>query len=129
MIDRDSLVAQVILGELNCESFILPYAPSMLRYNVPTNMRWFSAIGTRTKVGGSEYRFIVKSEGKVLFESEPLNLYKSHIVPIVVEIPDGATNIELICDDMGSENNKQSVWANPMFRTKKPTEAQVLRLK
>ena len=117
----------VKVGGLDCKSFIFAHAPSRATYKVPSFAKFFSAIGSSR--AGTSYKFIITIDGEVIFESESIGNYKNNCVPIIVEIPEGSKVIELLVDEMGSMNNDNSAWANPMFRSKNPTPRQVLSLK
>ncbi|MDB4409159.1 NPCBM/NEW2 domain-containing protein, partial [Akkermansiaceae bacterium] len=117
----------VKVGGLDCKSFIFAHAPSRATYKVPSFAKFFSAMGSSR--AGISYKFIITIDGEVVFESRSLENYENNCVPIIVEIPEGSKVIGLLVDEMGSMNNDNSAWANPMFRSKKPTPRQVLSLK
>ena len=68
-------------------------------------------------------------DAEVVFESKELGSYEGAVAPFIVEIPSGSKTITLAIDEMGSNNNDHSVWANPMFKAKKQTLNLVLSLK
>ena len=120
-------VDKIKVGDLICEEYLFAHAHSEIRYRIPDFARFFSGVGTGK--GGGSYKFVVKVDGEVLFESEQRHDYKDALVPMIVEIPEGAKIIELVVNGFESINGDNSVWANPMFRAKKPTPGMVLSLK
>jgi hypothetical protein len=112
---------------LDCKRFIFAHAPSRASYKIPPFAKFFSAVGS--SLAGGSYKFIINIDREVVFESQKLSSYKTSSIPVIVEIPKGSKVIELIIDEMGSKNNDNSAWANPVFRSKKPTAKQVLSLK
>jgi hypothetical protein len=124
---EDTSERSLIVDGVDCDRFIFAHAPSNANYTIPLFAKFFSAVGAGT--GGNSYKFIIKIDREVFFESQKLSSYKTSSIPVIVEIPKGSKVIELIIDEMGSMNNDNSAWANPVFRSKKPTAKQVLSLK
>ena len=112
---------------LDCKKFIFAHAPSRARYKIPAFAKYFSAVGA--PLAGNSYKFIIKIDKEVVFESQSIEFYKNNRVAMIIDIPVGSKVIELLVDEIGSANNDNSAWANPMFRSEKPTPQQVLSLK
>ena len=124
---EDTSERSLIVDGVDCDRFIFAHAPSRASYKIPPFAKFFSAVGS--SLAGGSYKFIINIDREVVFESQGLSSYKTSSIPVIVEIPKGSKVIELIIDEMGSKNNDNSAWANPVFRSKKPTAKQVLSLK
>ena len=111
------------------KSLIWAPAPSLLSYKIPVGMHFFTAVGANLPKTSTSFKYIINIDGEEVFESKELSSYEDKVAPFIVEIPSGSKTITLTIDEMGSNNNDHSVWANPMFRAKKPTPGIVLSLK
>jgi hypothetical protein len=98
-----------ILGNEVCRDYLFAAAPSSLSYAIPAKTKYFTAIAYCAQ--SRHVKFIVKVDGQELFSVE-----KKAIAPVVVEIPDGAKVLELICEDLGDSNYDHSSWCFPAFR-------------
>ena len=111
-------------------SFIRATPPrAVLSYKIPKGMNYFTMIGANIPKTNTSFKYIISIDDEVVFESKELGSYEGDVAPFIVEIPNGSKTITLAIDEMGSNNNDHSVWANPMFRAKKPTLGFVLSLK
>jgi len=111
-------------------SFIKATPPlAVLSYKIPEGMNYFTMIGANYEGTSTSFKYIISIDEEVVFESKELGSYEGDVAPFIVEIPNGSKTITLAIDEMGSNNNDHSVWANPMFRAKKPTLGFVLSLK
>ncbi|MDA7660917.1 NPCBM/NEW2 domain-containing protein [Akkermansiaceae bacterium] len=106
-----------------------PAGGAILSYKIPDGMNYFTAVGTKLPGTSTSFKYIISIDDEVVFESKELGSYEGDVAPFIVEIPNGSKTITLAIDEMGSNNNDHSVWANPMFRAKKPTLGFVLSLK
>lgn len=106
---------EVFINQKPCNEYIYDAAPSELKYLIPSHANWFTAIGGAA--AGGEFKFIVKIDNAIVFESNKLSDYKNNQVEINIKIPKESKVIELIIDDMGSKNNDHSLWAYPNFRS------------
>ena len=121
--------APTIKGKV-VKSFIKAFPPrSVLSYKIPEGLNYFTAVGTNMPRANTSFKYIIRIDDEVVFESKELGSYEGDVAPFIVEIPGGSKTITLTIDEMGNQNNDQSVWANPMFRVKKPTPGFVLSLK
>ncbi|MDB2673311.1 NPCBM/NEW2 domain-containing protein [Akkermansiaceae bacterium] len=112
------------------KSFIKAVPPkAIISYKIPAGMNYFSMIGANLPGTSTSFKYIISIDEEVVFESKGLGSYEGAVAPFIVEVPSGSKTITLAIDEMGSNNNDHSVWANPMFRAKKPTPRQVLNLK
>ncbi|MDB4457457.1 NPCBM/NEW2 domain-containing protein [Akkermansiaceae bacterium] len=102
---------------------------AILSYKIPDGMTYFTAVGANLPKTSTSFKYIISIDEEVVFESKELGSYEGDVAPFIVEIPNGSKTITLAIDEMGSNNNDHSVWANPMFRAKKPTLGFVLSLK
>jgi hypothetical protein len=107
---------EVFINQKPCNEYIYDAAPSELKYLIPSHANWFTAIGGAA--AGGEFKFIVKIDNAIVFESNKLSDYKNNQVEIKIKIPKESKVIELIIDDMGSKDNDHSLWAYPNFRSK-----------
>lgn len=98
-----------LLGGAECRDYLFAHAPSSLSYAIPAKTKYFTAIAYAAK--SQSVKFIVKVDGKPLFDVE-----RKAIAPVVVEIPEGAKVLELICEDLGDSNYDHSSWCFPAFR-------------
>ena len=111
-------------------SFIKAFPPhSVLSYKIPEGMNYFTAVGANMPHTNTSFKYIISIDAEVVSESKELGSYEGDVAPFIIEIPNGSKTITLAIDEMGNQNNDQSVWANPMFRAKKPTLGFVLSLK
>jgi hypothetical protein len=106
---------EVFINQKPCNEYIYDAAPSELKYLIPSHVNWFTAIGGAA--AGGEFKFIVKIDNAIVFESNKLSDYKNSQVEINIKIAKESKVIELIIDDMGSKNNDHSLWAYPNFRS------------
>jgi hypothetical protein len=102
---------------------------AILSYKIPDGMTYFTAVGANLPKTSTSFKYIISIDGEEVFESKQLGSYEGNVAPFIVEIPRASKGLTLAIDEMGSNNNDHSVWANPMFRSEKPTPQQVLSLK
>jgi hypothetical protein len=102
-----------------CDEYIYAHAASNLDYAVPAGMKYFRAVGYC--VCRRDVRFEVRCDDKSLFKSDVAG-----IVPIAVELPAGARQLELVAEPVGQADApaRQSFWCRPRFyATSDPSSA------
>lgn len=112
--------SSVGFGQLNVsDDMIQAHAPSRVVFEIPRGSAKFSATGISWDEDSSRngtWLYIVKIDGKQVFRSKALREYRNLKVPISVNIPVGAKEIELLTDTMGDGRSDHSAWESPMFR-------------
>jgi len=113
----------VRLNQQEIKDYICVHSPSRVRYRIPDGVSSFTAIGTGLWnddvcfSAGKSWRYIVEVDGKEVFESKDIRDYPDGLVPVFVEIPEGADWIELIAIDMIHRRSPFfAVWAQPEFK-------------
>jgi hypothetical protein len=110
---------KVVLEGKEIEDYLFAHAPSRIVYDIPPGFSKFEAWGVRTQgddnVFGS-WLYVVKIDGKEVFRSKPLVEYYTYEIPIQIQIPAGAKEIELIIDDLTNKFADHSIWALPKFK-------------
>jgi hypothetical protein len=99
----------VFIGGVSCTDFLFVHAQGSVRYAIPPGAKHFTAYGWC--VASASVNFIVKVDGATLYTSGP-----KAISQVVINIPPGSKELELITDSMGSEDFDQSYWCYPAFR-------------
>lgn len=107
--------ATIVNGE-PCTEYLYAHAPSVLKYAIPANSRYFTAIAYAART--TTVKFIVRVDGKQLYSSQDLALAR-----VLVELPAGAKELELECDPMGNLREDQCCWCFPAFRFGSPAAA------
>ena len=81
--------------------------------------RKITAVGTKLvkNVGFvlATWKYVVIVDGKIIFESKPLNEVKGFDLDISVPLPAGAKEIELKVDELENNTCDWAVWAYPKF--------------
>ncbi len=106
-----------------CTQFLWAHARSYLEYAIPEGCTRFktTGIGPTDKAAGrpswnGAFKFIVKADDKVLFESKALNTYPNREVPMDLPLPKGAKKLELITSPtVDSTTWAHALWAYPTF--------------
>ncbi|WP_425618191.1 NPCBM/NEW2 domain-containing protein [Anatilimnocola sp. NA78] len=98
-----------IVGGVLCREYLFAHAPSSLTYAVPANGKYFTAIAYSALSGS--VKFVVRFDGKDTFATQ-----SGSVLPVVVEIPAGAKEMQLICDSLGDSGADHSFWCFPAFR-------------
>jgi hypothetical protein len=99
---------QFISGE-PCTDYILAHAPCSVRYAIPPKAKYFTAYARC--VASTTVDFIVRVDGETLFTTGP-----KAITRVVVAIPPGSKELELVTDSLGNNDFDQSHWCLPAFR-------------
>jgi len=93
-----------------CEDYYGAHAPSLLRCPVPKGARSFSTIGYSDS--DTQAKYLVCFDGKVVYDSGATD-----IAVIKVDIPAGATSMELVIDPAGDKFHDRTYWCYPRFHT------------
>jgi hypothetical protein len=101
-----------------CTEWLFAHADSSLTYTVSPGTTYFTAIGFSFLEKG--VKFLVKSEGKVLFESGDLKDQPDQLQAICVKLPENIKTIELAVVGIPNITHRWSAWVYPTFRTAKP---------
>ena len=109
---------KVLLNGQPCTEYLFSHAPSRVVFDIPPGVTSFSAYGIGTtgdkNVVGT-WIYIVKVDGKEVFQSKPLVDYPTPQIPIQAAIPAGSKEIELIIDHMKNSFCDHAIWAVPTF--------------
>ena len=96
-----------------CQEYIFSHAPSRLSYVIPRGIKVFTAVGYCAASGG-HVAFLVEVDGRVVFKQS------GSVVPVQIDIPDGAKELTLVIDHLGDPTSDHSFWLYPRFHPKKP---------
>ena len=107
-----------IVKDEPCRDFIFAHASSQIRYDIPRNATYFTAVDCSPHSKPVGFKVVI--DGKVAFKLRPLSSYKkkNYELEIKVKIPTNSRQIELITDDLGDNNSDLSYWAFPEFQIK-----------
>lgn len=120
-----------LIGGKPCTQYLFAHASSRLEFSIPEGYRFFTAIGfgpTTTKGDPKEHwswkkswKYLVKVDGRTVFESGALISYANGELPMEVPLPPGSKTLSLIMDDMGDGNSDHSMWGYPMLHRSSET--------
>jgi hypothetical protein len=115
----------VLLGGKTCTQYLWAHARSYLQYAIPEGCTRFktTGIGPTDEAPGQPswngaFKFTVKADGQVLFESDALNTYPNWEIPMDLPLPPEAKKLELITEPTVSATTwAHAMWAYPTFVT------------
>ncbi len=102
-------------GFTPCKEFTYAFAPSRAEYEIPAGAKSFSAIGYCTN---GSVRFEVYADNTRVYSSP-----SAGIVPIEVQIPDGASTLALVV--LGNNHRDHSKWCYPRFHWPFPDQGSI----
>jgi hypothetical protein len=98
-----------IVGGVLCREYLYAHAPSSMTYAVPAKAKYFTAATYCART--IDVRFIVRIDGKDVFSTE-----RRALSTVVVEIPEGAKELQLVCEPLENNDSHHSFWCFPVFR-------------
>ncbi|MBE2282864.1 MAG: NPCBM/NEW2 domain-containing protein [Prosthecobacter sp.] len=110
------------VGGKLCTGYLWAHAPSRLDFAIPVGYTQFKAHGitnsfpdSRKPAGHGHWKYIVRVDEKVVFESKLLQTYPNKEISITLPLPAGARVLSLIVDPAGSDNADHAYWGNPVL--------------
>ena len=103
----------------HCDEFLYAHAPSEVTYAIPQGAVSFSAIGYCLQSGDVDFQVRVDNRPDPIFRTG-----KTALAPVIVDLPEGATKVALVVDDLRNGRSDHAFWLYPRFHLKaKPAPA------
>jgi hypothetical protein len=102
-----------IVDGKDCKAFLFAHADSTLLYTLPKWARSFSAVGFSFE--SKDVKFLVRCDGKNLYESSLLAQCPDQLARIDIDLPADAQQLELIARGVPNNGHAFTTWCNPML--------------
>lgn len=96
------------------KKYLMACAPASLVYKIPSGVQKFETTALRADDTNGGLKMLVKIDGKIVYETKEMTK-QADAEKIMIDVPEGAQQIELVADPLGAITNDYATWCDPKF--------------